>query len=108
MIHLYDAYRGVVVYIRVVDGTVKVGDKIKMMATGKEFEVTEVGVYTPKAQLQVDELTVGDVGYLTASIKNVGDTRVGDTITNAKNRATEALTRISKIKSNGILWIVSN
>ncbi|WP_053364152.1 translation elongation factor 4 [Bacillus sp. FJAT-27251] len=87
---LYDAYRGVVAYIRVVDGTVKVGDKIKMMATGKEFEVTEVGVFTPKA-VMVDELTVGDVGFLTASIKNVGDTRVGDTITNAKNGATEAL-----------------
>lgn len=87
---LYDAYRGVVAYIRVVDGTVKVGDKIKMMATGKEFEVTEVGVFTPKA-VMVDELTVGDVGFLTASIKNVGDTRVGDTITNAKKGATEAL-----------------
>ena len=104
---LYDAYRGVVVYIRVVDGSIKVGDKIKMMATGKEFEVTEVGVYTPKAQM-VDELTVGDVGYLAASIKHVGDTRVGDTITNAKNGATGVFTRISKIKSNGLLWIVSN
>jgi GTP-binding protein LepA len=87
---LYDAYRGVVAYIRVVEGTVKVGDKIKMMATGKEFEVTEVGVFTPKA-VMADELSVGDVGFLTASIKNVGDTRVGDTITNAKKGATEAL-----------------
>ncbi|MBP3038927.1 translation elongation factor 4 [Bacillaceae bacterium Marseille-Q3522] len=87
---LYDAYRGVVAYIRVVEGTVKVGDKIKMMATGKEFEVTEVGVFTPKA-LPLDELSVGDVGYLTASIKNVGDTRVGDTITNAKNGASNPL-----------------
>nr|WP_180954460.1 translation elongation factor 4 [Bacillus sp. V5-8f] len=86
----YDAYRGVVAYIRVVEGSVKPGDKIRMMATGKEFEVTEVGVHTPKEQ-QRDELTVGDVGFLTASIKNVGDTRVGDTITNAKNGATEAL-----------------
>ncbi|PLR78101.1 elongation factor 4 [Bacillus sp. V3-13] len=87
---LYDAYRGVVAYIRVVEGTVKVGDKIRMMATGKEFEVTEVGVFTPKA-VSRDELSVGDVGFLTAAIKNVGDTRVGDTITNAKNGATEAL-----------------
>ena len=62
------------------NGTVKVGDKIKMMATGKEFEVNEVGVFTPKQRIR-DELTVGDVGFLTASIKNVGDTRVGDTIT---------------------------
>jgi GTP-binding protein LepA len=83
---LYDAYRGVVAYIRVVEGTVKAGDKIKMMATGAEFEVTEVGVFTPKATLR-EELSVGDVGFLTAAIKNVGDTRVGDTITNAKNGA---------------------
>jgi GTP-binding protein LepA len=87
---LYDAYRGVVAYIRVVDGTVKVGDKIRMMATGKEFEVTEVGVFTPKSTPS-PELTVGDVGFLTAAIKNVGDTRVGDTITSVKNGATEAL-----------------
>lgn len=87
---LYDAYRGVVAYIRVVDGTVKVGDKIRMMATGKEFEVTEVGVFTPKST-PCPELTVGDVGFLTAAIKNVGDTRVGDTITSVKNGATEAL-----------------
>ncbi|MBB6445968.1 translation elongation factor 4 [Bacillus benzoevorans] len=87
---IYDAYRGVVVSIRVVDGTVKVGDKIRFMATGKEFEVTEVGVHNPKP-LAVDELTVGDVGYLSASIKHVGDTRVGDTITNAKNGAAEPL-----------------
>ncbi|MBO8177614.1 translation elongation factor 4 [Aeribacillus pallidus] len=93
---LYDSYRGVVAYIRVVDGTVKVGDKIKMMATGKEFEVTEVGVFTPKAELR-DELTVGDVGYLTASIKNVSDTRVGDTITSAKNPASEPLPGYRKL-----------
>ncbi|WP_108669591.1 translation elongation factor 4 [Peribacillus acanthi] len=93
---LYDAYRGVISFIRVVEGSVKVGDKVKMMATGKEFEVTEVGVFTPKATLQ-DELTVGDVGYLAASIRNVGDTQVGDTITNAKNGATEALPGYRKL-----------
>ncbi|OCA86457.1 elongation factor 4 [Pradoshia sp. D12] len=87
---IYDAYRGVIVSIRVMEGTVKPGDKIRMMATGKEFEVLEVGVHTPKATL-CDELTVGDVGFLTAAIKNVGDTQVGDTITNAKNGATEPL-----------------
>lgn len=76
----YDPYRGVISSIRVVDGVVKPGDKIKMMATGKSFEVTEVGINTPK-QLPVDELTVGDVGYIIASIKNVDDSRVGDTIT---------------------------
>jgi GTP-binding protein LepA len=93
---LYDAYRGVVAYIRVVEGTVKVGQKIKMMATGKEFEVIEVGVFNPKP-VQLKELNVGDVGFLTAAIKNVGDTRVGDTITDAKNGATEALPGYRKL-----------
>ncbi|RIW37599.1 elongation factor 4 [Bacillus salacetis] len=93
---LYDAYRGVIAYIRVVDGSVKVGDKIKMMATGKEFEVNDVGVFTPKAT-SCDELTVGDVGYLTAAIKNVGDTRVGDTITGAKNPAESPLPGYRKL-----------
>ncbi|MGL4522412.1 MAG: translation elongation factor 4 [Bacilli bacterium] len=93
---LYDPYRGVVAYIRVVNGTVKVGDKVRMMATGKEFEVTEVGVFTPKSTLR-DELNVGDVGFLAASIKNVADTRVGDTITSAKNGATEALPGYRKL-----------
>jgi len=93
---LYDPYRGVIAYIRVVNGTVKVGDKVRMMATGKEFEVTEVGVFTPKTT-QRDELTVGDVGFLAASIKNVGDTRVGDTITHAKRPAAEALAGYRKL-----------
>ncbi|MGD6841273.1 translation elongation factor 4 [Bacillus infantis] len=93
---LYDAYRGVVAYIRVVEGTVKVGDKVKMMATGKEFEVTEVGVFTPKST-PLPELSVGDVGFLTAAIKNVGDTRVGDTITSAKNGAVEPLPGYRKL-----------
>lgn len=93
---LYDPYRGVIAYIRVVNGTVKVGDKVRMMATGKEFEVTEVGVFTPKTT-QRDELTVGDVGFLAASIKNVGDTRVGDTITHAKRQAAEPLAGYRKL-----------
>ncbi|MFF3101746.1 translation elongation factor 4 [Viridibacillus arvi] len=93
---LYDSYRGVITYIRVVEGTVKAGDKIRMMATGKEFEVVEVGVSTPKPTL-CKELTVGDVGFLTASIKNVGDTRVGDTITLANNPATEPLAGYRKL-----------
>ncbi|MGG1327668.1 elongation factor 4 [Bacillus tropicus] len=93
---LYDPYRGVIAYIRVINGTVKVGDKVRMMATGKEFEVTEVGVFTPKTT-QRDELTVGDVGFLAASIKNVGDTRVGDTITHAKRPAAEPLAGYRKL-----------
>ncbi|MGP4042388.1 translation elongation factor 4 [Gracilibacillus sp. D59] len=87
---LYDPYRGVIAYVCVKEGSVKVGDKIKMMATGKEFEVNEVGVFNPKPVAQ-EELTVGDVGYMTASIKNVGDSRVGDTITLANNPALEPL-----------------
>jgi len=77
---LYDSYRGVITYICIKEGSVKVGDKIKLMATGKEFEVNEVGVFTPAPEPK-GELVVGDVGYLTASIKTVGDTQVGDTIT---------------------------
>lgn len=87
---VYDPYRGVIALIRIVEGSVKVGDRIKMMSTGKEFEVTELGVNSPKP-VKREELTVGDVGYLTASIKHVGDTRVGDTITNAVNPAKEPL-----------------
>ncbi|MFJ8236889.1 translation elongation factor 4 [Ureibacillus sp. NPDC094379] len=83
---VYDAYKGVIISIRIVNGTVKAGDKIRMMATGAEFEVIEVGVHTPKSAPQ-SELTVGDVGYLTASIKNVADTRVGDTVTFANRPA---------------------
>lgn len=86
----YDPYRGVVALIRIVEGSVKVGDRIRMMSTGKEFEVTELGVHSPKMESR-EELTVGDVGYLTASIKHVADTRVGDTITNADRPAAEPL-----------------
>lgn len=87
---LYDPYRGVIAYIRIVDGTVKVGDRIKMMATNKVFEVTELGVFTPKPVAK-DELTVGDVGFLAGAIKNVSDTRVGDTVTGADRPAEAAL-----------------
>ncbi|HDG4830571.1 TPA: elongation factor 4 [Staphylococcus aureus] len=92
----YDPYRGVISSIRIVDGVVKAGDKIRMMATGKEFEVTEVGINTPK-QLPVDELTVGDVGCIIASIKNVDDSRVGDTITLASRPASEPLQGYKKM-----------
>ncbi len=87
---VYDSYRGVVLNIRVMDGVVRPGDKIQLMSNGKTFEVTEVGVFSPKA-IQRDYLMVGDVGYLTASIKTVADTRVGDTVTLAENPAKEAL-----------------
>ncbi|HBG9552858.1 translation elongation factor 4 [Enterococcus faecalis] len=87
---IYDRYRGVVLNIRVIDGVVRPGDKIQMMSNGKTFDVTEVGVFSPKP-IARDYLMVGDVGYITASIKTVQDTRVGDTVTLADNPAAEAL-----------------
>lgn len=82
----FDSYRGAIPYFRVIDGTLKKGMNIKLMSTGKTFEVTEVGVFTPQMK-NVDELSVGSVGFLAASIKNVKDTRVGDTITQADKGA---------------------
>ncbi|MDU5333492.1 translation elongation factor 4 [Enterococcus sp.] len=87
---VYDSYRGVVLNVRITDGIVRPGDKIQLMSNGKTFDVTEVGVFSPKA-VQRDYLMVGDVGYITASIKSVQDTRVGDTVTLANNPAEEAL-----------------
>ncbi|MDP4143899.1 MAG: translation elongation factor 4 [Bacillota bacterium] len=86
----YDSYKGVVCYIRVKDGMVKPGTVIQLMATGKKYEVTEVGIFTPN-YFPTSELRAGDVGYITASIKNVRDARVGDTITEAARPAKEAL-----------------
>ena len=87
---VYDAYRGVILQVRVVNGMVKPGDKIQMMSNGKTFDVTEVGIFTPKA-VGRDYLATGDVGYIAASIKTVADTRVGDTVTLADNPAAEPL-----------------
>ena len=87
----YDSYLGVVVYIRVIDGCLRAGDRIKLMSCGSEFEVCEVGTMEPFGLRRADELTPGEVGYITASIKTVGETRVGDTVTSATNPASEAL-----------------
>ncbi|SDQ07868.1 translation elongation factor 4 [Carnobacterium viridans] len=86
----YDAYRGVVLNIRVMEGMIKPGDTMKMMSNGKTFEVAEVGIFSPKP-IKREFLMVGDVGYVTANIKTVQDTRVGDTITLADNPAAESL-----------------
>lgn len=86
----FDAYKGVILYVRVIDGRIKPGMKIKMMATNAEFEVTEVGVFKPNL-VNVDSLEVGQVGFFAAAIKNVKDARVGDTVTDANNPAAEAL-----------------
>ncbi len=93
----FDPYLGVVVYIRVVDGVVRPGMRIRFMSTGREFEVTSVGFFTPRLQ-EGDELRTGEVGYLTAGIKTVGDTRVGDTITDAERPATEPLPGYKPVK----------
>jgi GTP-binding protein LepA len=85
----YDAYRGVIVYFRVMDGTVKKGDRVKFMASEQEYEIDELGVLAP-GQIQVDELHAGEVGYLAAAIKMVAHARVGDTITSAIDSAPEA------------------
>ncbi|MGX7099211.1 translation elongation factor 4 [Globicatella sanguinis] len=92
----YDSYRGVVLNVRIVNGTVKPGDTIRLMSNGKEFEVIEVGVFSPKP-IKRDYLMVGDVGYLTAGIKTIQDTRVGDTITLADRPAAEALEGYRKL-----------
>lgn len=93
----YDAYRGVIVYFRVMDGRVKKGDKIRFMASGKEFVIDELGVLSPQ-QVQVDELHAGEVGYLAAAIKTVADARVGDTITLTSKAAKEALPGYTEAK----------
>ncbi|MFI3209731.1 MAG: translation elongation factor 4 [Peptostreptococcaceae bacterium] len=86
----YDAYKGVVAYVRVFEGSVKKGMTIKMMNTNKKFEVTEVGVMAP-GQMELDELSAGDVGYIAASIKDIRSCQVGDTITNFENPTNESL-----------------
>jgi len=87
----YDSYKGVIAYVRVVDGKVKTGDMIKMMATESTFDVVEVGYLNPLGMLPADEIKAGEVGYITASIKNVRDVRVGDTVTTLEKGAAEAL-----------------
>ena len=88
---VYDSYRGVIVYVRIMDGKIKAGDTMRMMATGAEFTVVEVGYMRATSMEKADRLSAGEVGYITASIKTVSDARVGDTVTLANNPAEEAL-----------------
>ncbi len=94
---VYDSYRGVIVYVRIMDGKIKAGDTMRMMATGAEFTVVEVGYMRATSLEKADELCAGEVGYITASIKTVGDARVGDTVTLATNPAPEALPGYRKV-----------
>lgn len=93
----YDSYRGVIVFCRIMEGTVKKGDTVRMMATGAVEEIVEVGYFGAGQFIACDELSAGMVGYITASIKNVRDTRVGDTITNNDNPAAEPLPGYKKV-----------
>ncbi len=94
---LYDPYKGVIVFCRIKEGTLKVGDKVKMMATGAQFDVVEVGYFGAGQFIPCEELPAGMVGYMTASIKNVRDTRVGDTITHVNHPAPEPLPGYKKV-----------
>ena len=94
----YDSYLGVVVNVRVMDGKVKAGDRIKMMSTGAVFDVVEVGVMEPFGLSKTDVISAGEVGYITASIKTLSDTSVGDTVTSAENGASEPLPGFKKVQ----------
>lgn len=94
----YDNYKGALAYVRVVDGQVKVGDEIKLMATNKSFTVVEVGYFVPGSYMPTDSLKAGEVGYIAASIKNISDIHVGDTVTNAHNPAEEPLKGYKKVQ----------
>lgn len=95
----YDAYKGVIVYVRIIDGKLKAGQRIKMMATGSEFDVVDVGYLHPNSLVSADEISAGEVGFITASIKNVQDVHVGDTVTTSENGAGEALPGYKEVKS---------
>ena len=95
----YDAYKGVIVYVRIIDGKLKSGQRIKMMATGSEFDVVDVGYLHPNGLVSADEISAGEVGFITASIKNVQDVHVGDTVTTSENGAEEALPGYKEVKS---------
>ena len=94
---LYDSYKGVIVFARIKEGTIKAGTRMRMMATGAEADVVEVGTFGAGQFIPCDELSAGMVGYITASLKNVRDTRVGDTVTDAKNPCAEPLPGYKKV-----------
>ncbi len=93
----YDAYRGIIVLMRVIDGTLKKGDKVRFMATGRDYDIIEVGVFTPQA-MAVSELSVGEVGFISASIKDVHEVKIGDTVTLAKTPTEHAFPGFKNVK----------
>ena len=99
----YDSYRGVVVYLRVMNGTMRPGMEVRMMGTGAVYKIVEVGYLSPRGMIAAPELGAGEVGYLTASIKTISDTRVGDTVTGLENPAAEALPGYKNRPAHGLL-----
>lgn len=93
----YDTYRGVVILIRVIDGKIRIGMKVKLMSTGRIYEVEQVGKFTPKP-MEIEELSVGEVGFITAGIKKVTDTQIGDTVTEEKNPTKQPFPGFQKVK----------
>ena len=96
---VYDNYEGAIAFVRVKEGTVKKGDKIVTMSNGKEYDVVNIGYFKPGGYVPAEKLTAGEVGFIAASIKNLSDIRVGDTITTVKNKANEPLTGYKEVKS---------
>ena len=101
----YDNYKGAVAYVRVMDGKVKAGDEIRLMATNKVYTVAEVGYFIPGSYMPSKEIKAGEVGYIAASIKSLSDIHVGDTVTLNNN---QAIKRIQKSNANGLLWTIPN
>jgi len=95
----YDSYKGVIIYVRIKEGSVKVGEQIKMMATGAKFDVVELGLMGATSLVPCNELKAGDVGYIAASIKNIGETRVGDTVTSVERPCATPLPGYKKVNS---------
>lgn len=103
----YDPYKGVIVYVRVIDGKLSPGTQIQMMATGAVFEVVETGYLHPNGMVSAPEISAGEVGFIAASIKNVQEVHVGDTVTTLENGAKEPLPGYKEVKPDGVLRYLS-
>ena len=97
----YDPYRGVVIVVRVIDGTIRPGMKIRLMAEGQDYESLQVGIFTPKA-IEIDELGVGEVGFLVANIKKISDAKIGDTITEIARPDARAVPGLQGAEADGV------
>ena len=102
----YDPYRGVVIVVRVLDGTLRKGTKIRLMAQGQDYEAEQIGVFSPKPE-PIDELGAGEVGFIVANIKTVSDAKIGDTITETHRPADAAVSRLQRAEADGVRRAVS-